>query len=120
MSVGGTHDGSLDQTVVAIEAHQCFHDESDEAQVVFGSLAGGIEQHAIVGREAPVVVLARTVDAGKGLLVEQHAESVFAGHLLHQRHEQHVVVNGQVDFLVDRSNLKLVGSHLVVAGLAGD
>ena len=52
--------------------------------------------------------------------MEQGAEAVLAGHLLHERHEQHVVVYGQVGLLEDGSQLKLVGSHLVVTGLTGD
>ena len=52
--------------------------------------------------------------------MQQAAESVFAGHLFHERHDEHVVVDGQVALLVNRSQLKLVRSHLVVAGLARD
>ncbi len=35
-------------------------------------------------------------------------------------HDQHVVVNCQVQFLEDGGQLKLRGGHLVVAGLGGD
>ena len=120
MGVGGRHDAGLQQSVVAIHAHQRLHYEGDEAQVAEVVLAGGVEQYAGVGGERPVVVLARTVDAVEGLLVQQAAESVLASHLLHQRHEQHIVVNGQVGLLKYRCQLKLVRCHLVVAGLAGD
>ena len=56
VSVGGAHDGSFEESVVAIDAHQCFHDEDDEAEVVFGCFAGTVEQCAGVGCETPVVV----------------------------------------------------------------
>ena len=52
--------------------------------------------------------------------MEQYTEAVLAGHSLHHRHEQHVVVYGQVGFLEYRGQFKLVGSDLVVARLTGD
>ena len=76
-----------------------------------------MQQHAGIRTQAPVVVLTATVDAGEGFLVQQYAEAVLAGNLLHNRHQQHVVVNGQVGLLEDGSQLELVGSHLVVTGL---
>ena len=120
MGVGGAHDAGLQQPVVAIDAHEGLDDECGEAEVLLGCLAGGVEEDARVGGEAPVVVLARTVDAGKGFFVEEGAEAVLAGHALHERHEQHVVVDGEVGVLEDGCQLKLVGGHLVVARLHRD
>ena len=120
VGIGGAHDAGLQQTVVAIDRHQRLDDEGDEAQVLLWRLARGVQQHSRVGAQAPVVVLARAVDAVEGLLVQQHAESVVAGNLLHQRHEQHVMVDSQVALLEDGCQLKLVGSHLVVACLDGN
>ena len=102
---------------MAIDRHQRLDDEGDEAQVLLWRLAWGVQQHSRIGAQAPIVVLARAVDAVEGLLVQQHAESVVAGNLLHQRHEQHVMVDSQVALLEDRSQLKLVGSNLVVTRL---
>ena len=110
VGVGGAHDGGLEQAVVAIDAHQGLDDEGDEAERGLGSLAGGVEQHAGVGGEAPVAVFAAAVDAGEGLLVEQDDEAVLARHLLHQRHQEHVVVDGEVAVLEDGGKLKLVGA----------
>ncbi len=45
---------------------------------------------------------------------------MFPCDFLHQRHEQHVVVHGQVGFFENGSQLELVGGHFVVARLAGD
>ena len=118
VGVGGAHDACLEQSVVLVDGHQRLDDERNEAQVLLGRLAWSMEQHAIVGAEAPVVVLARTVDAVEWLLMQQHAEAVLARHLLHERHEQHVVVYGKVALFVYRGKLKLVGCHLVVARLA--
>ena len=105
---------------MAVDSHQRVHHEGDEAQVLFLRLAGGHQQDASVRAQRPVVVLARAVDALEGLLVQQDAEAVRAGHLAHQRHDEHVVVHGQVAFLEDGCQLKLVGSHLVVARLQRD
>ncbi len=94
--------------------------EGDELQVVHRCAAGREEHGTTVGAEAPVVVLARAVDALEGFLVEQHAEVVAACGLAHNRHQQQVVVVGKVCFLEDGSALKLVGRNLVVACLDGD
>ena len=45
---------------------------------------------------------------------------MLAGYALHDGHQQHVVVYGQIGLLKDGSQLKLVGSHLVVTSLAGN
>ncbi len=105
---------------MAIDTHQCLDDKGGEAQVLLSCLAGGMQQHAVVSAQRPVVVLAAAVDACEGLFVEQYTEAVLAGHALHHRHEQHVVVYGQVGFLEYRGQFKLVGSDLVVARLTGD
>ncbi len=111
VGIGGRHDGGFQQSVVAIDGHEGLDDEGDEAQRLVGrtlracgvGFARGVEQGALSSLpfcgEAPVVVLARAVDAVEGLLVEQHAETVVAGHALHERHEQHVVVDGEVAVL---------------------
>ena len=52
--------------------------------------------------------------------MQQHAETMRAGHLAHQRHDQHVMVYRQVALLEDRSKLELVRCHLVVACLHRD
>ena len=63
-------------------------------------------------------MLTGTVDACEWLLMEKYAETVMASHLLHQAHQEHVVVNGKVGLLEDRCQLKLVWCYLVVTGLA--
>ena len=65
-------------------------------------------------------MLSATVDTRKWFLMQQHAEAVLSCHALHHRHQQHIVVDSQIGILEDGSQLKLVGSHLVVASLTGD
>ena len=120
MGVGGTHDAGLQEAVVPIDTHERLHDEDSEAQVLFRRLAGCMEQHPRIGREAPVVVLSGTVDSCERLLVQECPESVLACHPFHERHEQHVMVHCQVRVLEDRGKLKLVGCHLVVPCLHRD
>ena len=52
--------------------------------------------------------------------MEQNAETMFAGNTLHDRHQQHVVVDGQIGLLEDGRQFELVGGYLVVTGLYGD
>ena len=63
-------------------------------------------------------MLSGTVDALERLLVKQATETMLPCHALHQGHHEHVVVDGQVGLLEDRSKLELVRGHLVVTGLA--
>ena len=51
---------------MAVYGCQCVHHKGDEHKVVFGGLAGRHQSVPTVRSEAPVVVLARAVDAGKG------------------------------------------------------
>lgn len=69
MHVGGTDDGSLEQTVMAMHCHERLDNEGDEAQVVERCLAGAVQQDAGVGGKAPVVVFAAAIDACKRLFV---------------------------------------------------
>jgi len=120
MGVGGAHDRGFEQSVVTIDTHEGLYDEHHEAQVVLRRLAGTVQQDARVGGEAPVVVLARAVDAGKRLLVEQAGEPVALGDLLEHFHGQLVVVGCDVGGGEDRREFVLCGRNLVVLGLGGD
>ena len=120
VGVGGRHDGGLEQAVVLIDGHQRLDDEGDEAEILLGRLAGGVEEGAVIGGEAPVAVLAGAVDAVEGLFVQQDTETVLAGDALHERHEEHVVIDGKVALLEDGGELELVGSYLVMARLTGN
>ena len=117
MSIGGAHDASLQQAIVLVNTHQGLYNKGGETQVLLSCLARSVQQYAVICTEAPVVVLTTSVNACKGFLVQQYAETVLTSHFLHYRHQQHVVIDGQISFLKDRSQLKLVGSNLVVASL---
>ncbi len=81
----------------------------------------GVEQvQPGVGAHRPVVVLARAVDAGERLLVQQADEAVAPGGVLHDLHRHHLVVGADVGVLEDRRDLELIGRDLVVAGLDRD
>ena len=78
----------------------------------------GFEQVvARVGAHRPVVVLARAVDAGERLLVQEAHEAVAAGDVLQQLHRELLVVGADVRVLEDRRDLELGRGDLVVAGL---
>ena len=118
--VRGAHDGCFEQSVVFVDRHERLDDERDEAQILFGCLARSVEQDARVGLQGPVVVLTGAVDAGKGLLMEQTAEAMLARHVAHERHDKHIVVDGQVTLFVDRGEFELVRGDLVVTCLDRD
>ena len=62
-------------------------------------------------------MLARAVDAGEGLLVQQAGQAVLLGHALQGDHDDLLVVGRHVGVLVHRGQLVLAGGHFVVAGL---
>ena len=85
-----------------------------------GSLPGSSRFSPVVGRHRPVVVLARAVDAGERLLVDEEHQAVLRGEPAHRGHHDHVVVGADRGRLVDRRHLELARGHLVVAGLGRD
>ena len=118
MCVGGTHNARLEESVMAIHSHKSLHEECHETQVLLSILAWCMQQYPCVSRKTPVVVLTTTVDAVERLFVQQYTEPMLTCHLLHQRHQQHVMVYGEVHLLVYGRKFKLVWCHLVVACLA--
>ena len=103
-----------------IYAHQRFDDKDNKPQILFLCLTRRMQQHARIGRKTPVVVFSAAINACKRLFVKQHTEAVFTCHLLHQRHQQHIMIYRKVGFFKDRSQLKLVGCHLVMTCFAGN
>ena len=73
-----------------------------------------------VGAERPVVVLARAVDAGERLLVQQADQPVAARDVLQDLHAQLLVVGADVGVLEHRRELVLARRDLVVARLDRD
>ena len=72
---------------MAINGHQRLDDEGYEAQILLRRLARSMQQHTVIGTQAPVVVFSASVDAIEGFFMQEHTETVVAGHTFHQRHE---------------------------------
>ena len=95
-------------------------EHQQKLQVALRVLAGGEQVLAGVGAQRKVVVLARAVDVGKRLLVQQAGQAVLFTDGAHRLHNQLVVVAGDVGGGVFRRQLVLGRGGLVVLGLAGD
>ena len=63
-------------------------------------------------------MLTATIDALKRFFMEQNMKPMFMSHFFHEPHEKHIMVDSQVTFFENRSQLKLARSNLVVASLA--
>ncbi|CAE6962534.1 unnamed protein product [Symbiodinium natans] len=72
------------------------------------------EVQAGVGADGPVGVLSAAVDAGKGLLVEEHLQTQLGGFPVHHLHEADVAVARHVGGTEDGGHLMLSRCHLVV------
>ena len=88
MGVCSRHNRGFQQPVVSVYRRHCIGHECYKLQIVLGSLAGRVEQHTFVCAQAPIVVLARAVDACEWLLVEKHTEIMASCHLCDERHQQ--------------------------------
>ena len=119
MVVAGRGNGGTQELLIVIDGLDHRGEEDDELQVVERGVAR-IEQILGLGAKRPVVVLARTVDALKGLLVQQADQVVAGGDELHLLHHDQILVDGLVDLAIDRCELMLAGSNLVVLGLGGN
>ena len=121
--VPGRGDGHAHQVAVLVHgrAHGG-HDDREGVRVLRGlvELRGVQELDAVVGRDAPVVVLPGPVDVVERLLLQQGREAVAGGHLLDDLHDHEVLVDlGRVQ-PEEGGELVLVGRDLAVAGLEGD
>ena len=93
------------------------YEENKEARVLAGSFTGAEEILARVGCQRPVSVLTGTVDAGKGLFMQKADQIVSGGDLLHDRHDQLVVIARGVGIGIDGRHFMLAGSAFIVLGL---
>ena len=112
--------GGAQEVLILVHALHKGSQKQQEAGVLAGGAARLEQVVAGIGGQGPVVMLARAVDAGKGLLMEQAHQAVLPGHLLHHVHGDLVVVAGGVGVGVDGGHLMLTGGHLVVLGLGQD
>ena len=91
--------------------------ECNKSQILFSRFARSHQQSACIGSQRPVVVLAGTIDSLEWLFMQEDTETMLAGNVSHQCHDQQVMIVGQVTFFEDRSQFELVRSHFVVASL---
>ena len=82
----------MKQAVELVDRGDGIHEEGDELQVLRSGLARSEQVHARVGAQRPVVVFARTVDSLERFFMQQHPEIMTAGDLVHDGHQQLVVV----------------------------
>ena len=115
--VGRRRDRSAQQVGVQVHRPHHRHQEHQELQVGVGLVLRIEQVDARVGGHRPVVVLARAVDAGERLLVQQRGQAVPLRHPLDRLHRQHLVVAGDVALLEQRRDLVLPRRHLVVPRL---
>ena len=109
--------GAAQKLLILIHALDERGEHQQEHGVLARRLAGGEEVFASVGRERPVNVLARAVDAREGLFVQQAHKVVALGDLFHRLHDELVLVARGVGVGVDGGHLVLAGGDLVVLGL---
>ena len=117
MIVAREGDGAAQKLLILIHALDERGEHQQEHGVLARRLAGGEEVFASVGRERPVNVLARAVDAREGLFVQQAHKVVALGDLFHRLHDELVLVARGVGVGVDGGHLVLAGGDLVVLGL---
>lgn len=102
-----------------IHSHQRIYHESNKTQIVERCFSGSHEQYAGIGTKRPVIVFARPVHPLERLLMQQYTESVIPCQLPHQRHNQQIMIIGQVAFLENGSQFKLIGRDLVMSVFTG-
>src|SRR3990170_5703063 len=95
-------------------------EEGQELQVGARVVARRQQNLVMAVRQRPVAVLPATVEPGKRLLPKQDSESMFDRGLLHQIHEQEIVIDSHVGFLKHRGTLVLTRGDLVVTGYNRD
>ena len=120
MVVAGGGNGQTQKILIIVHGLQYRAEEKQELCVLVGSLSRRQQVHALIRGDGPVVVFAGSVDAGKGLFMQQAHQTVAAGNFLHDLHGELVVVRGNVGGGVDGSQFVLGRCHLVVFRLGKD
>ena len=114
VAAGGDH--GAEQVTVEMDGTNHRGAEHEELHVGMGRLTR-LEQVAEPAAQRPVDVLAGSVDAGKRLLVEQAGHAVLLGDAGQRLHDRLLMVGRDVRVFVERRDLVLTGSHLIVPGL---
>lgn len=117
MIVVGTADGHSQKFGILGDSPNHSHAEDQELCIFVRRRTGIQKVFAIVGRHGPVIVLARTIDAGKRLFVEQSGQSILRSRATNHFHHELIVVGSQVRIFENRRNFVLAGGHFIMAGL---
>ena len=112
----GAHRGAQEARM-AVQGADDGAEEDEELGVLVRVVAGGEEVAHFGAADGVVQVLARAVDAVEGLLVQEAGHAVAAGRLAEHRHDELVMVAGEVAGLIGGGDLVLAGGDFVVAGL---
>ncbi len=117
MIVAGAGDAHAEQPLPRVHRTDDGRAEEQELHVVVRRLARVQQVVAEIVADAPVEMLARAVDAGERLLVQQAREAVLRRRPLQDLHRHHLVIGGDVGALEDRRDLVLARRDLVVTRL---
>ncbi len=118
--LAGVGDARAEDVRVDVDRPDDRQEEGEELGVGVRVVARVEQVLPVVRAHRPVVVLARAVDAGERLLVDEEHQAVLRGEPPHHAHHDHVVVRADRRRLVDRRHLELARGDLVVAGLGRD
>ena len=105
------------QEIMVADAFQDAGEEAQEPQVAARGLARREEVGAAVGAKGPVAVLAAAVYTLEGLFMEDDLQVMARGNLLHDDHQQHVLVDGRGGRREDGGALELIGSHFIMTSI---
>ena len=98
-----------------------YRSQNEQELCVLGRCFAGVEQiYACIGRQRPVIMLTRAVDALKRLFVKQALEIMLSCGTLHYLHSELVMVGGDIYGIIDRSKLMLGRCSFVMLGLGID
>ena len=95
------------------------HEEGQNRRFSFGASQGAAGSPRVRG-QAPVVVLAAAVHACVRFLAQQHPEVVVPGDLLHEVHQEHVVVHREVGLLEHGAHSNWLGPPRCGGSFDGD
>ena len=119
MVVSAARNAHAQQVLIIVDRFDDAGEEYDELQVRLRRVAR-VEQVLILGAEAPVVMLARAVNAFKRLFMLQAHEAMVAREQLHHFHGEQVLVNRAVRVAEHRGELMLARRDFVVLGFRGN
>ncbi len=119
MRVCGRHYRRFQKSIVIMYCRKHICHKYKNCRLSSAVLPGANKSLPVSVPRLQLLCFSGTVNAAKRLFVQQNTEIMTAGDLGHQTHQQQIVIIGQIGFLKNRSQFKLVGSDLVMTGFAG-